>query len=100
MVAQIGSRLNKASPDPSWPETRPPIFGNSGERATVLATLALLPRAATGDVSAKVARDKGVQWLAETKTDDDPQSETPSPARWVVKLGIRLGAAIWANCVN
>jgi len=58
----------------SWPETRPPIFGNSDERATALATLALLPAAATGDDSAKVARDKGVQWLADTKTDDDPQS--------------------------
>src|SRR5262249_36191882 len=58
----------------TWPETRPPIFGSSDESLTALATLAVLPVAATGDDSAKAARDKGVQWLAETKTDDDPQS--------------------------
>ncbi|MBI2824589.1 MAG: hypothetical protein HYX69_07885 [Planctomycetia bacterium] len=58
----------------SWPETRPPIFGNSDDRTTAAATLALLPAAAAGDESAKAARDKGAQWLAETKTDDDPQS--------------------------
>src|SRR6185295_9884200 len=58
----------------SWPETRPPIFGNSDERATALATLALLPAAAAGVDTARAARDKGVRWLADTKTDDDPQS--------------------------
>lgn len=58
----------------SWPETRPPIFGNSDDRTTALATLALLPAAATGDESAKLARDKGMRWLADTKTDNDPQS--------------------------
>ncbi len=58
----------------AWPETRPPIFGNSDESMTALATLAMMPAAATGDDSAKAARDKGIRWLAETKTDDDPQS--------------------------
>src|SRR5262245_50735228 len=58
----------------SWPETRPPIFGNSDDRTTALATLALLPAAAAGDESAKIACDKGVRWLADMKTDDDPQS--------------------------
>ncbi len=58
----------------SWPETRPPIFGNSDESMTALATLALLPAAAAGDDSAKAVRDKAVQWLTATKTDDDPQS--------------------------
>jgi hypothetical protein len=58
----------------AWPETRPPIFGNSDESMTALATLAVLPAVAAGDESAKAVRDKGVQWLAETKTDDDPQS--------------------------
>ena len=58
----------------TWPETRPPIFGNSDESLTALATLAVLPAAAAGDKEAKAARDKGVKWLAETKTDDDPQS--------------------------
>jgi hypothetical protein len=58
----------------AWPETRPPIFGNSDESLTALATLAVLTAAATGDESAQAARDKGIKWLAETKTDDDPQS--------------------------
>ena len=53
---------------------RPPIFGDSSERATAEAVLALLPAVATGDNEARAARDKGVQWLTDTKTDDDPQS--------------------------
>lgn len=58
----------------SWPETRPPIFGNSDESMTALATLAMVPAAATGDDTARVVRDKGLRWLTHTKTDDDPQS--------------------------
>jgi hypothetical protein len=58
----------------AWPETRPPIFGNSDDSMTALATLAVLPAAAAGDNLAKAVREKGVQWLAKTKTDDDPQS--------------------------
>ncbi|MEX2287777.1 MAG: prenyltransferase/squalene oxidase repeat-containing protein [Planctomycetaceae bacterium] len=58
----------------SWPETRPPIFGNSDESLTALEILSLLPAAAAGDEAAKTVRDKGVQWLINTKTDDDPQS--------------------------
>jgi hypothetical protein len=58
----------------SWPETRPPFFGNSDEIMTLLAVLAVMPAAAAGDESAIAARDKGVRWLEETKTDDDPQS--------------------------
>jgi hypothetical protein len=58
----------------TWPETRPPIFGSSDESLTVLATLAVLPAAAASDDAAKAVRDKAVRWLAETKTDDDPQS--------------------------
>jgi hypothetical protein len=58
----------------SWTETRPPIFGNSDESMTALATLAVLPAAAAGDDAAKAVRDKGIKWLAEAKTDDDPQS--------------------------
>lgn len=65
----------------SWPETRPPIFGHSDENMTVLATLALLP-AATEDDSAKAARDKGVQWLATTKSDEDPQSVAMRLVLW------------------
>jgi hypothetical protein len=37
----------------SWPETRPPIFGNSDESMTALATLALLLQALSGDDAAK-----------------------------------------------
>jgi hypothetical protein len=55
----------------SWPETRPPIFGNSDESMTALATLAA---AQNGDGPAKSVRDKGVGWLARTKSDDDAQS--------------------------
>jgi hypothetical protein len=58
----------------AWPETRPPIFGKSDESMPALAILAVLPAAAAGDESAKGVRDKGVQWLADTKSDDDPQS--------------------------
>jgi hypothetical protein len=58
----------------AWPGTRPPLFGSSDESLTALAALALLPAAAAGDAPAKAARDKAVKWLAETKTDDDPQS--------------------------
>lgn len=58
----------------SLPKTRPPFFGESDDSTTSLATLALLPAAASGDAEAIKARDKGVKWLAETKTDDDPQS--------------------------
>ncbi len=58
----------------AWPETRPPIFGNSNDSMTALATLALVQAAAAGDETAKAARDKGIEWLATTKTDDDPQS--------------------------
>jgi hypothetical protein len=58
----------------TWPETRPPIFGHSDETLTALAVLAVLPEATAGDDSAKAVRDKGIKWLTETKTDDDPQS--------------------------
>jgi hypothetical protein len=58
----------------TWPQTRPPLFGSSDESLTALATLAVLPAAAAGDDSAKAVRDKAARWLAETKTDDDPQS--------------------------
>jgi hypothetical protein len=70
----------------AWPETRPPIFGDSDESMTALATLALLPAAAAGDDAAKSVRDRGVKWLAETKTDDDPQSVAMRLVLW-----IRLG---------
>lgn len=58
----------------TWPNTRPPIFGPSDESLTALAVLALLPEADSGDESAIKARDKGIQWLSETPSDDDPQS--------------------------
>jgi hypothetical protein len=76
----------------SWPETRPPIFGNSDDSMTALATLALVSAAASGDAEAVLARDKGVKWLAETKTDDDPQSIAIRLVLWT-KLG--RPAAAW-----
>jgi hypothetical protein len=65
----------------AWPDTRPPIFGKSDESMTALATLALLPAAATDD-TAKAAIDKAIQWLAETNTDDDPQSVAMRLVLW------------------
>jgi hypothetical protein len=65
----------------AWPETRPPIFGKSDESMTALATLALLP-AGGGDESGRAAREKAVRWLAETKTDDDPQSVAMRLVLW------------------
>ena len=70
----------------SWPETRPPIFGNSDDTFTALATLAATLADATGDADAKAVRDKGVKWLVETKTDDDPQSIAVRLVLWT-KLG-------------
>jgi len=70
----------------TWPGTRPPIFGESNESLTALATLALLPAAAAGDKEAETARDKGVKWLGETKPDDDPQSVALRLVLWK-KLG-------------
>jgi len=70
----------------SWPETRPPLFGHSDERATISALLALLPAAMAGDVEAITARDRGVQWLSANKTDGDPQSIALRIALWQ-KLG-------------
>jgi Squalene-hopene cyclase N-terminal domain len=67
----------------SWPETRPPIFGNSDESMTALATLSL---AASGDDKAKAVREKGLKWLAETKSDDDPQSVAMRLVLWT-RLG-------------
>lgn len=58
----------------AWPETRPPLFGRSDDSMSSLAILALMPSAAAGDEAAVAARDKAVQWLTTTKTDDDPQS--------------------------
>ncbi len=66
----------------AWPETRPPLFGNSDDSMTALATLALMPAAASGDAQAVVARDKGVKWLADFKTDDDPQSVAMRLVLW------------------
>ena len=65
----------------AWPDTRPPIFGKSDESMTALATLALLPAAATDD-TAKAAIDRAIQWLTETKTDNDPQSVAMRLVLW------------------
>jgi hypothetical protein len=81
----------------SWPETRPPIFGNSDESMTALATLALMAAAGAGDGAAESARDKGVRWLTETKSDGDPQSIAMRLVLWR-----RLGrpAAEWEPLVK
>jgi hypothetical protein len=76
----------------AWPETRPPIFGPSDEAMTALAVLVLLPAAAAGDEAAKSVRDKGVDWLARTKTEDDPQSIA---MRLVIWRRLEKPAAEW-----
>lgn len=65
----------------SWPNTRPPFFGNSDDSMTALATLALLPAAKDDDAS-RQTRDRGVKWLAETKSDNDPQSTAIRLVLW------------------
>jgi hypothetical protein len=89
-VAQAGLKrfLNTVKDDQldngswaAWPDTRPPIFGKSDESMTALATLALLPAAAE-DEGAKSARDKAIRWLAETKSDDDPQAVAMRLVLW------------------
>ena len=81
----------------SWPETRPPIFGNSDERTTSLAILALSPAAEAGDESAKIARDRAAQWLTDIKTDDDPQSIA---LRLVVWRRLGRAAEVWQPLVE
>lgn len=66
----------------AWPETRPPVFGGSDDSMTGLATFAVLPAAASGDAEAVAVRDKGMKWLTETKTDDDPQSVAVRLVLW------------------
>jgi hypothetical protein len=58
----------------AWPETRPPIFGPSDDSVTAFGTLAMQIAVENGDDSAKAHRDRGLQWLSKTPTDDDPQS--------------------------
>lgn len=65
----------------SWPNTRPPFFGNSDDSMTALATLALLPSAKDDDAS-RQTRDRGIKWLAETKSDNDPQSTAMRLVLW------------------
>lgn len=66
----------------SWPETRQPIFGNSDERTTAAAVLALWAAAAAGDEAAKSASQKGIKWLTETPSDADPQSQALRVIVW------------------
>jgi hypothetical protein len=81
----------------AWPGSRPPILGGPDESLTALAVLALMPEAAAGDESAEAARDRGIRWLTETKSDDDPQSVALRLILWT-----RLGrpAAEWSPLVR
>jgi hypothetical protein len=81
----------------TWPETRPPLFGNSDESLTALAALALLPAAASGDVAARTTLEKGVRWLAETKSDQEPQSIA---LRLVLWIRLERPAAEWKPLVR
>src|SRR5262249_34324640 len=82
LLETVRADQNESGSWSSWPDTRPPIFGNSDESATALATLAAVPAAASGDTAARAVRDKGVQWLAGTTSDDDPQSTAIRLVLW------------------
>ena len=58
----------------AWPETRAPLFGDSNDSMTSLATLAMTVAAESTDKEAKTVRDKGIQWLASASIDDEAQS--------------------------
>lgn len=81
----------------SWPNTRPPIFGNSEESMTALATLALSSASAAEDQTVIAARDKGLRWLAETPSDNDPQSLA---VRVILGARLRRPAAEWEPLVR
>jgi squalene-hopene/tetraprenyl-beta-curcumene cyclase len=81
----------------AWPGSRPPILGGSDESLTALAVLALMPEAAAGDESARVARDRGIRWLSETRSDDDPQSVVMRLILWT-RLGRPAGE--WSPLVR
>src|SRR4051794_4771685 len=49
LLKTVKSDQIENGPWSTWPEARPPIFGNSDESMTALATLAVLPAAAAGD---------------------------------------------------
>lgn len=66
----------------AWAQTRPPIFPQTDECATVLETLSLLSAAAAGDANAIAARDKGLAWLTEHTSDDDPQTTALRVILW------------------
>lgn len=70
----------------SWPETRPPIFGNSDDSITALATLSLGPTLGSRDVTDTLAIDKGLRRLAETKPDGELQSLAMRLVLWT-RLG-------------
>lgn len=67
----------------AWPETRPPFFGESNDTFTTLAALAL---SQADDEASLAARDKAVQWLVSTKSDEDPQSIAMRLVLWA-RLG-------------
>lgn len=81
----------------SWPDTRPPIFGNSDESMTALATLALSSSVAAEDPTVVAARDKGRRWLEQAPTDNDPQSLA---ARLILWVRLRRPAAEWEPLVR
>lgn len=66
----------------AWPETRPPLFGESHLSMTALATLAVLGAAEPGDQTAINTVDRAVQWLAAAKPDQELQSDALRLAVW------------------
>jgi hypothetical protein len=57
-----------------WPGLRQPIFVGSDECVSILEVLALLAAANAGDAEAIAARDRGVAWLSQHTSDEDPQT--------------------------
>jgi Prenyltransferase and squalene oxidase repeat len=75
LATVLGDQLEDGSWS-SWPDTRPPIFGNSDETVTALAGLALSPEVAAGDAASATARERALKWLAEHEPSGDHQALT------------------------
>jgi len=69
MLATVRSDQNSDGSWTAWPETRPPMFGESDSNASAWALLALT-FAAPDDRAARLSRERGWDWLPSAPLDD------------------------------